>query len=254
MKNIRLHCWLAMLLMLGLGGVARADLLTADLNQYLVEVHTGFTGSNILLFGSVDQEGEIIVTLKGPPRDITVSRKARKFLAWIIEDQLSYQGVISYYAYAVTSDQALNLPDSVLKRHRIGIDNIYIPPVLGLDEAARAEFKQGLIRNQIKAQSYQAEPGIIERRGKNLFRFEVHFPANVPVGPYQVETLLVKDGQVIGAQTTPLFISKVGFSSMLYYSAHQYPVIFGMAAIFLAAVIGYLANIFMRAIIAKFLT
>jgi len=64
----------------------------------------------------------------------------------------------------------------------------------------------------------------------------------VPVGTYTIETLLVRDGEVVGAQTTPLFVNKEGFGAQVYRAAHLYAAFYGIAAVIIAALAGLAAN------------
>ncbi len=79
-----------------------------------------------------------------------------------------------------------------------------------------------------------------------MFRTSVYFPANVPVGVYLVEVLLLRDGYVTGAQTTPLIISKVGFGAELFDFAHQRAALYGLIAILISLVSGWLPHILLR--------
>ncbi len=231
--------------------LAKADRLTVDLDQHLIEINTSFTGSDLLLFGSVIGEGDILVMIKGPPRSFEVTRQQAYGGLWLNADQHKFERVRAFYHYAVTSPAALDLPFSVRQRHRIGLDHIHLPKLVGADEVTTNEFQQGLIRNRIETNAYKAEAGKVERRGDHLFRLQVYIPADVPVGTYQIETLLIRDRKVISAQTSNLFISKVGLNSKIFYTANHNPVFYGLAAIVIAVAIGYLANLFIRSIISK---
>jgi hypothetical protein len=70
----------------------------------------------------------------------------------------------------------------------------------------------------------------------------VLIPANVPVGTYTIETLLVQGGEVVSAQTTPLFVNKEGFGAQVFRAAHRYSAYYGLAAIFIAGFAGFSAN------------
>jgi uncharacterized protein (TIGR02186 family) len=67
----------------------------------------------------------------------------------------------------------------------------------------------------------------------------VYFPANVPTGSYQVETYLLRDGQVVSAQTTPLIVSKVGVEATLTRFASEYAAVYGLVAIIVALLAGW---------------
>ena len=77
--------------------------------------------------------------------------------------------------------------------------------------------------------------------GRRLFRTEIDFPANVPTGIYTVEVYLIEDGEVTSAQTTPLIISKIGVGAEVFDFATHRTALYGIFAVLLAAVAGWLA-------------
>ena len=79
-----------------------------------------------------------------------------------------------------------------------------------------------------------------------MFRTTIRFPANAPVGHYKAEIYLIRDGQVISAETTPLFISKVGFQAEINYYALTRPAAYGVVAIAVALIAGWLGAILFR--------
>jgi hypothetical protein len=68
------------------------------------------------------------------------------------------------------------------------------------------------------------------------------------VGSYLVEVLLVRDGEVVSAQTTPLIISKVGLGADLYDFAHNQAALHGVVAILAALMAGWAAHLIFRRI------
>ena len=79
---------------------ARAEALVVDLSNHLVAITTGFTGTNVLLFGAVQSEGDVIVTVKGPDQDMVVRRKERKVGIWVNSESATFRNVPAYYASA----------------------------------------------------------------------------------------------------------------------------------------------------------
>ncbi len=52
---------------------------------------------------------------------------------------------------------------------------------------------------------------------------------------------MLRDGQVVSAETTPLFISKSGFQAEINYFARNQPALYGITAIVVALFAGWLA-------------
>ena len=81
---------------------------------------------------------------------------------------------------------------------------------------------------------------------QRLFRTDVAFPTNVPVGKYTVEVFLIQDGKVVSAETIPLYISKTGVLAEIFFFAHDYAAIYGILAIIFAVLAGLGANAVFR--------
>ncbi len=82
--------------------------------------------------------------------------------------------------------------------------------------------------------------------GARLFRADFQFPANVPTGSYLVEVLLIRDGQIAGAQTTPLVVSKIGVGADIFEFAHRHSAAYGIIAIVIALLAGWAAHLVFR--------
>lgn len=233
---------LALLLALPRPGTA-AERLVADLDDHLVAITTGFTGTELLLFGSIDGDGEVVVVVHGPKERVTVRRKDRIAGIWVNREERGFQRVPAFYHVAATAPEAaLDLPDTALERHQIGIDHLRLRLVEGETRAERDDFATAIVRNKIRVGHYSSVPGRVEWRGGRLFRTSVLIPANVPVGTYTIETLLVSDGEVVSAQTTPLFVNKEGFGAQLFRAAHNYAALYGLGAILIAGFAGVAAS------------
>ena len=233
----------------GLAGAAAAvspasanEPLVADLSDHLVAITTGFTGTELLLFGSIDEDGDVIVVVHGPTTDITVRRKDRIAGIWVNNDALTFSHTPTFYHVAMTQGAAEALPEPVLRRHQIGTDYIRMTPDETVDAGRLDIFRQALVRNKQRGSLYSEVPGEIEMRGQRLFRTSVFFPANVPIGQYVIETLLARDGEIVSAQTTPLFVSKTGAGAEVFRAAHQFPALHGLAAIAIAILAGLGGN------------
>ena len=175
---------------------ARAEPLIADLSDHLVAITTGFTGTELLLFGSIEEDGDVIVVVHGPPTDVTVRRKERIAGIWMNRDSMTFEETPSFYHVAMTAGATEGLPLPVLHRHQIGAQNVRMIAPQDADAAEVENFRSSLIRNQQTHGLYSAIPGTIQKRGQRLFRTSVYFPANVPIGTYVIETLLARNGEI----------------------------------------------------------
>ena len=226
---------------------AAAEELVADLSDHLVEITMGFEGAELLLFGAVEGEGDVVVLVHGPAEDITVRRKDKVGPIWMNRGEMSFTKIPAFYRVMATQLPSGWLPDAVRERHQIGIEHLRLAPRDG--ESATAEtkvFHDALIRRKQAAGHYGTEVGVVKMLSQRLFRTDVPFPTNVPVGRYTVEVFLIQDGRVVSAETIPLYISKTGVLAEIFFFAQDYAAVYGILAIIFAVLAGLGANAVFR--------
>lgn len=222
--------------------------LVADLSDHEIAITTGFTGAQLLLFGAIEGEGQIVVTVTGPRQSMTVRRKQRVAGIWINTASMRFQNVPSFYAVAATGSLDDIDPD-VRARQEMGLDHLSLRPVLANRDTPRAEikaFREGLIRNQVRHGLYAAGTGHISVLSERLFRTRVSFPANVVTGIYTVSVYYIRNGSPVHAQTTPLRVSKIGVGAYVFRFAHTNSAAYGVFAIVIAILAGWLAAAIFR--------
>jgi uncharacterized protein (TIGR02186 family) len=243
----------ALLLVVLVAGIASsrtawAQSLVADLSNHLIAINTGFVGTDVVLFGAVDGPGDVAVVVQGPPTEVMVRRKARVAGIWINAASMEFQQVPSFYSVATNRPLEQIIGDAVLARHEIGLGHLRLAPLSpGRASPDRIrEFREALIRNKQEEGLYGKALGQVAFLGERLFRTNVYFPANVPTGAYTVSVFLIRDGDVVSAQTTPLTVSKVGFSAEIFEFAMRQSTFYGISAIIFAVAAGWLAGAIFR--------
>ncbi|MBP2300316.1 TIGR02186 family protein [Azospirillum picis] len=220
-----------------------AQQLVADLSSHLVAITTGFTGTEVVLFGTTDGPGDVAIVVTGPRGTATVRRKQRVAGMWMNTDNVRFEQVPSFYTVAVSRPLDQLLGRGVLERHQLGLPQLQFPADVGLlPPEEQAAFRAALIRNKQREGLYAISLGQVAFLGERLFRTNIYFPANVPTGLYNVEALLIRDGDVVSAQTTPLVVSKIGFSAELSDFARNRPITYGVAAVVGAIAAGWAAG------------
>jgi len=223
-----------------------AEPLVADLSKHLVAITTGFAGTDVLLFGAVEGDGDVVVVVRGPNHTETVRRKQRQFGIWVNSGRARIDNTPSFYQVAATRPLAEIAGPELLERQHIGLDHLALTIQDGDASAAPEIYAQALLRLKGRAGLYGERAEQIGFLGRRLFRTEMHFPANVPVGTYLVEVYLIDKGEVVGAQTTPLVISKIGLGAEIHDFALRRPIAYGIIAVLLAVLIGWLAALAFR--------
>ncbi|WP_019646230.1 TIGR02186 family protein [Novispirillum itersonii] len=225
----------------------REQPLVADLSKHLVAITTGFSGTDVLLFGATDGPGDIILVVRGPVTQQIVRRKGKVGgLMWVNQDYVTVENAPSFYSVASTRPLEDLVGPATLDRHQIGMTHLDLElSDLTLGETEE-EFRSALFRLKEEQGLYSYAPGTVTQLANRLFRSELHFPSNVPTGTYLVEVYLVRDNDVVNAEITPLIIGKAGFGADLYLFAHEHSAWYGVGAILLAVVAGWAAGALFR--------
>lgn len=103
------------------------------------------------------------------------------------------------------------------------------------------DFIDALVKNMTHLDLWSTNTGKVTLTHNALFRAEIHLPANILSGNYDVRVLHFRDGVVISKDTTNLSIEKGGLSATIYNFAHNFPAFYGIFAIVFAAASGWLA-------------
>lgn len=225
----------------------RANPLVADLSRHLVAITAGFAGTEVLLFGAVDVPGDVIVVVRGPDRRVVMHRKSQVLGLWINTAQMTFDRAPSFYSIASSRPLAEIAAETVRVRHELGLEYLRLDlPRAKASRNVAAEWRAGLIRNSEAAGLYRRDVGHVTFLGNRLFRTRIFLPANVATGTYLVQTYFLQDGRVVSAQTTPLQVSKIGSEAVVFDFAHQHSAQYGLIAIALALMAGWLAHLAFR--------
>lgn len=234
---------------------ARAEQIVADISEHLIKIRSNFTGTSLLLFGAIDwsrpslrppiTDGpgfDVIVIIRGPDSNVLIRRKDRIAGIWVNRKSVPASNVPSFYTILSTRPIEDILPPKALKDREFTLESLKVGWPEGLAAKEQHEFREALLYNLREDELYLQKSGTVEIVGDTLFRARIDFPAKVPVGAYLAEIYLVRDGRIIGSQTSALAVGKEGFERTIYEFAHERPALYGLAAIILALTAGLLAS------------
>src|SRR5690606_4351877 len=110
------------------------------------------------------------------------------------------------------------------------------------------EWRRAVIRLKEKAGLYNTDPRGVRFVDRGLFRAEIALPAEAPIGRYETEVWLFRDGEAISVRRDELTVEKVGVERAIYDFAHAWPWLYGLASVVIAMVTGWAASaVFRRA-------
>lgn len=235
------HFILALLALIGLSSSAQASPIVADLSNYMIDIDARFIGTRLFLFGSRNENGDIVVVVRGPHQKYTVRRKERVLGMWVNRRYVTFEAAPEFFA--LSSSRTL---DSMHHPNLIELLKIDPATLLTVEEVSSRkldvqEFKQAFLAHQYKQKLY-SEPTDLQFMGESLFKTTLHFPDIIPKGHYNAEVYLLQDDTLIAAQSIPIVVRKVGVDGMITTLAYELPWLYGIIAILLALSAGWMAN------------
>ncbi|MEX0956940.1 MAG: TIGR02186 family protein [Rhizobiaceae bacterium] len=256
----------ALLILIGLLLTTRAVIAqpeTANLESLQIGLSTDrfsitsdFGGANLTIFGAlenadplVSRQGryDVIVVLEGPPRPVVVWKKNRVLGMWINTHSETFVNVPVSYSVATTrAFQDITNVESY-RQLSLGADNLHLQPMKPDGSARTAEeFGAALRARKLSTGLYSERIGGVEFLSQSLFRATVYLAPNVPVGTHRARAFLFKNSAFLRETSVPLVIVKSGFEQSIFRYAQQYSLLYGIFAVALAMLTGWVGSVLFR--------
>jgi uncharacterized protein (TIGR02186 family) len=237
---------------MGLAAQSAAETVVAGLSRDAISITTNFEGSEILIFGAVRREApppqgsemEVIVTVEGPARPVTVRRKDRRFGIWVNTDAIEVDAAPTFYAVATTDELESVITFTEDLRRRVSIP--WAIRAVGTGAADRDAFLDALVRVRTEAGLYQLNEGAVTLRDQTLFDTSIQLPANLVEGDYRTRIFLTRRGEVVDVYSQDIAVRKVGLERWIYNLAYGQPLVYGILSLTIAIAAGWLASAVFR--------
>ena len=220
--------------------------LLIALSTQRIEIDSNFAGTSILLFGATDVVGDVVVSVRGPEEPVVVRRKRQSAGVWINQEAIAFRNVPGYYFVAASRPLDEIAPVEFLDRKQLGAERLLLEAIWFDTSGDADEFRAALHRHRERDSLYKSAPGTVEFIDERLFRTTIDLPAHVPTGAYVVEATLVMGGEVLSTRTDSFSIEKAGFSADISTFARADEALYGVIAIALALVAGWLGSFAFR--------
>ncbi len=222
---------------------AQDHTLTVDLAEDHVDITTGFDGAYITLFGVKNDDGDVVVVVRGPERNFVVRQKQQIAGAWLNRKSLTFEYVPEFYDFAASADVDTLLPIERRIEEKIGLAALKFEPSRDdVDAAEKKLFQDALVRNKQQEGLFPREAKEITFLSDTFFKTQLYVPSNVPTGHYVIETFLIDKHKIVDKRVTNLKVAQVGFSAGIYQFAHSYSLAYSIVIIVIAALAGWLSN------------
>lgn len=230
---------------------AETPVPTIDLSKSTVKVSAAFVGTDVLIFGTTERVDDLIVVIFGPSENVVVRKKKRISGIWVNREHVVFQNVPSFYAIGSTQELSKITEDATLKNHQIGLDKLRFKLASGNNLSPSknlSSYKDALIRDKKKDKLFSENPLKIDILEKKLFKISFHFPNNMATGNYIVKVFSFQNKQLINSVTKNIKVERMGISDDIYQFAHNQSALYGILAILIAVLSGWLAAIIFRRI------
>ncbi|WMS40840.1 TIGR02186 family protein [Acuticoccus sp. MNP-M23] len=230
---------------------ADAEQLVVSLSNDLVNISSEFQGANISLFGVIERDAttvsraggyEVLVVVNGPPHDVLVQKKARRFGIWINSDGATFKAIPSYYAMLTTAGTEAMVAEWIEALPRQ--EGVAVParPVTGRS----AVFYNAFTEKQAEQGLHLKRIGAVEKLTRTFFHTNIPIPGVADNGDYQVAIYLLADGVPLDVAQTGFTLAKVGVEQRVFELSRQSPLVYGLAVVVLALVTGYVGGVVFR--------
>jgi uncharacterized protein (TIGR02186 family) len=228
------------------------EAVEADASTRQVAITSSFTGTEVLVFGTVENSVQpspeagtydIIVVVEGMRSPVVVRKKSRVAGIWINTSSLQFASVPSYYAIASTRPIDEITDKALLDANQIGFDHVHMAHARNgdVDAATVQSFKDALIRLKEQQGVYVRRDFGVTFIGRSLFRATISLPPNVPVGPLTARVYLFKEGKLLGQYESRVMLQREGIERFIHNFAISQPLVYGVATVLLAAAAGLAA-------------
>ncbi|MGL4398178.1 MAG: TIGR02186 family protein [Hyphomicrobium sp.] len=232
--------------------LAQRENVEVDVSTRSVAITSSFTGTEILVFGTVENSRQpsaeagtydVVVVVEGTRLPATVRKKTNVGGLWINTQSVRFATFPSYYAIASTRPLEEVADLDVRNRLEIGFAHIRLLPAGGTrttpsDADEMNAFKEAIVRLKQDERLYIKADYGVSFIGRSLFRSTISLPPNVPIGPLITRTYLFRDGALLGESKNEVMLERAGIERFLHDAARGHAVLYGIATVLLAVAAG----------------
>ena len=235
------------------------EAVQADVSARNVSVTSSFNGTEIVIFGAVDNSQQpsaesnyydVLIVVEGVPARLVVRRKNNVAGLWLNTSSATFDLVPSYYAIASTRPIDEIASEEFRATHGVGFQHLRFTPAFGQQQALStedlAEFRKAIVRLKEKQGLYVQNQYSVAFIGRSLFRATIELPANVTVGPFETRVYLFRDEQLLSQYSARLNLEREGLERHLHAFAFGFPMLYGLMTVAIAIAAGLIASTMFR--------
>ncbi len=229
---------------------ARDPILVPEVSQHEVRVRQGFTGAELLLFGAIlapdgtraGRDYDIVVVLKGPTSAIVLREKKKVAGIWINAGSTELHSAPSYFAVSSSRPIGQIVEGKTAAIYELGLPWLQLSPTGAIEPKEMRRFAGGLVDLMSRKGLYRQDEGGVRVKEQVLYQARINLPSNVQTGRYTAETFAISRGRVVASAISQIEVRKLGFEGAVAQFAQHYSFIYGLIAVFISVLMGWLAG------------
>jgi len=207
-----------------------------------VDITADFAGADVKTYGVIDGPGDLIIKITGPQQDVTLSRETKWGPFWIGGSKVDVAGAPSLLYLYATKPIASILPPAEQDKYRLRLEEVQIRIEPQLLENAKDAWRQAFFRLKEKEGRYLEDDHAIKVIRNRLVVSDIVLPGDTQIGKYEIETLLIKSGTVVGHDVSNFEVRQIGIEQSIWNAAHNDSWLFGIVCTLAAMVLGFTLN------------
>jgi len=213
-------------------------LQTLEVSDHDIQVTPRYAGERVKVWGRVEPGCDVVVELTSPGRTVTFSRMGKVGPFWMSVGRVQFGNVPRMYKVQSSGPLEVILPAQEHLRYRLGLRGLRRS--LTVKGGTDAELHKNELIAARKAAGLFAftDGGVTCRDGR--FATSFFWPAGVSSGRYTIEAFAIRDRWVVGTRSVSVEVHEIGIEAFVSTFAHSHGVLYGLAAVSLAVVVGFL--------------
>ena len=254
----RAFTYIAFVAALLTAGPASAERLITSISRHQVLVTSSFTGTSIVLFGTIEPDTptgrlrnayDIVVTVTSSRQTVVTRRKERVLGIWANAASRTFVNVPAYLHMLANRPFEEITDIETRRRLQLGLDYFVLPQQIGPDlaDVVRDDpFRVNFIRLKTEADLYGQRTNSVTFLTPTLFRAEIRVPAEAPFGNYDADVKLFAEGRLLVRTNSAFEVVKVGFEQFVANTAREHGLLYGIATVMMALLTGWFASVVFR--------
>ncbi len=221
--------------------------LVTELATDRVDITSQFTGEKILVFGAISRPGDVIIKVTAPNETVALTRKAELGPFWLSNGKIRVSHAPGLLYLLSTRPIDKLLPAQARQHYGLRLeDGLSTAKPLDTIPAGMQDWQAAFLRLKQADGYYRQNDHAIRLFGNRLFSTSLELPAKLPLGTYNLDIYLVKDGKVLAQQTRQLNVQQVRLEQWVSQTAHTWSWIFGISFVLFAMVLGLVLGVVLR--------